>query len=225
MDSRAECPSNAPTRTPAAQPSPTRDPFAPPDPGNSVTFPRHPFPVVSHPFSPTFHRFPFVRNFSPQIRPGPAIWPTPLKYTYIRTILPYGSGGFQTRPPVPPNSYPCQRALDPPRTSVLRFPPQRTDLPPAHTTHLRVHLGHSHPLPCAQAPPARPCRRTIQLRNVPKSPRLTHISPSTGPAIQLRNQQNDAESNRIFARTELVAPQSLKQAPAVGLVDGPRSGC
>ena len=40
-------------------------PTGPRNPEKTVTFPRHPFPVVSHPFSPTSHQFPFMRHFSP----------------------------------------------------------------------------------------------------------------------------------------------------------------
>ena len=62
--------------------------------------------------------------------------------------------------------------LDLPRTSVLRFPQQRTDLPPAHKTHLRGHLRRTHPLSCTQAPPARPRRTPVLSRNVPKRSRF-----------------------------------------------------
>ena len=79
-------------------PPATPDPFAPPHPEKTVPFPRHPFPAVSHPFSPTLHQFPFVRSFFPQIRPHPAISPPPLRRAHISAIIPYGRGGFQTRP-------------------------------------------------------------------------------------------------------------------------------
>ena len=91
--------------------------------------------------------------------------------------------------------------IDPSRTSVLRFPQQRTDLSPAHTTHPRSHLRRTHPLPCTQAPSSQPPADPHSVPERPQKVTVWHTSRHTLEQPSSYEMRAMVHSGTLFAKT------------------------